>query len=66
MYVTEIDAVEGRTLHEPRDPKWEGYRFDHWVREDTGEVYDFTEPYDGVPFVLKAVYRKEEEVRNET
>lgn len=66
MHVTEIDAVGGRTLHEPRDPKWEGYRFDHWVREDTGEVYDFTEPYDGVPFVLKAVYRKEEEVRNET
>lgn len=61
MYVTEIDAVEGRTLNEPRDPKLEGYRFDHWIREDTGEVYDFTEIYDGVPFTLKAVYAEEEQ-----
>lgn len=60
MYVTKIDAVEGRTLKEPRDPKMEGYRFDHWVREDTGEVYDFTETYDGVPFTLRAVYAAEE------
>lgn len=60
MYVTQIDAVEGRTLKEPRDPKLEGYKFDHWVREDTGEVYDFTETYDGVPFTLRAVYAAEE------
>ena len=60
MYVTKIDAVEGRALKEPRDPKLEGYRFDHWVREDTGEVYDFTETYDGVPFTLRAVYAAEE------
>ena len=56
-----VDAIEGRTLNEPRDPKREGYRFDHWVREDTGEVYDFTECYDGIPFVLKAVYRPDGE-----
>lgn len=56
MYVTKIDAIEGRTINEPRDPKLEGYRFDHWVRQDTGEVYDFTEAYDGVPFTLTAVY----------
>jgi len=60
MYVRELDAVEGMQIHEPRDPKWEGYRFDHWVREDTGEIYDFTQIYDGVPFALRAVYRKEE------
>ena len=55
------DAIEGRTLNERRDPKRGGYRFDHWVREDTGEVYDFTECYDGIPFVLKAVYRPDGE-----
>ncbi|MBO5095068.1 MAG: CotH kinase family protein [Lachnospiraceae bacterium] len=60
MYVTQIDAIEGRMLKEPRDPKLEGYKFDHWVREDTGEAYDFTESYDGVPFTLQAVYVKEE------
>lgn len=60
MYVTKIDAIEGRVLKEPRDPKREGYRFDHWVREDTGEVYDFTETYDGMPFTLRAVYAAEE------
>lgn len=56
MYVTVLDAVEGRPINEPRDPKREGYRFDHWVRSDTGEVYDFTENYDGIPFTLEAVY----------
>lgn len=61
MYVTYVDAIEGRTLNQPRDPKREGYQFDHWVREDTGEVYDFTACYDGNPFVLQAVYRPEEE-----
>ncbi len=61
MYVTRVDAVEGRTLTPPRKPKLEGYVFDYWVREDTGEIYDFTQVYDGVPFTLKAVYRKEEQ-----
>lgn len=61
MYVTKLDAIEGRTIHEPRDPKLEGYDFAYWVREDTGEIYDFTEAYDGVPFTLKAVYTEEEE-----
>ncbi len=61
IYVAYVDAIEGRTLNEPRDPKRKGYRFDHWVREDTGEVYDFTECYDGIPFVLKAVYRPDGE-----
>lgn len=56
MYVTALDAVEGRPINEPRDPKREGYRFDHWVRSDTGTVYDFTESYDGIPFTLEAVY----------
>lgn len=60
MYVTQIDAIEGREINEPRDPKREGYDFDHWVRQDTGEVYDFTEIYDGIPFTLQAVYVKEE------
>jgi len=60
MYVTELDAIEGRPVNEPRDPKLEGYRFDHWVRSDTGEVYDFTENYDGTVFTLEAVYTKEE------
>ncbi len=61
MYVTRVDAVEGRTLIPPRKPRLEGYVFDHWVREDTGEIYDFTQVYDGVPFTLKAVYQKEEQ-----
>lgn len=56
MYVTLLDAIEGRTINEPRDPKREGYVFDHWIRQDTGELYDFTEIYDGVPFTLQAVY----------
>lgn len=56
MYVTTLDAIEGRPINEPRDPKREGYRFDHWVRKDTGEIYDFTEAYDGIPFTLEAVY----------
>ncbi len=56
MYVTTLDAIEGRLINEPRDPKREGYRFDHWVRKDTGEIYDFTEAYDGIPFTLEAVY----------
>ena len=59
MYVTQIDAVEGRKLREPRDPKREGWRFDHWIRKDTGEVYDFSQVYDGVPFTLQAVYVEE-------
>ena len=59
MYVTKLDAVEGRTINKPRKPKLEGYQFDHWVREDTGELYDFTEIYDGIPFILRAVYVKE-------
>lgn len=58
MYVTELDAVEGRMIGEPRDPKKEGYDFVGWIREDTQENYDFTEPYDGSPFTLKAVYEK--------
>ncbi len=61
MYVTKIDAVEGRTLHEPRDPKLEGFRFSHWIRGDTGERYDFTEAYDGTAFTLRAVYVRKEE-----
>lgn len=60
MYVTRLDAVEGRTLSEPRDPQKEGYAFIGWIREDTGEGYDFTESYDGIPFTLKAVYAEEE------
>lgn len=60
IYVQNIDAVEGRTLAEPRDPKLEGYRFAGWIREDTGEPYDFTQPYDGIPFTLRAVYSEEE------
>lgn len=60
MPVSYIEAVEGRALVPPRDPKLEGYRFDHWVREDTGEVYDFDEIYDGEPFTLKAVYVEKE------
>ncbi len=58
MYVTELDAVEGRKINEPRDPKLEGYQFDYWIRTDTGERYDFTEEYDGVPFTLEAVYKR--------
>ena len=57
--MTQIDAVEGRKLREPRDPKREGWRFDHWIRKDTGEVYDFSQVYDGVPFTLQAVYVEE-------
>ncbi len=56
MYVTYVDAVEGRTLTAPRKPRLEGYVFDHWVRKDTKKPYDFTEVYDGVPFTLEAVY----------
>ena len=60
MYVTVLDAVEGRPLSEPRDPKMEGYEFAYWVREDTGEIYDFSKNYDGIPFTLKAVYTEED------
>lgn len=60
MYVTLIDGVEGRPLKMPADPKLEGYRFKQWVKKDTGQVYDFTQNYDGVPFTLVAQYEKEE------
>lgn len=65
MYVTKLDAVEGRKISEPRDPKKEGYEFVYWLREDTGERYDFAEDYDAVPFTLKAVYAKEGEETEE-
>lgn len=58
MYVTVLDAVEGRKISKPRDPKKEGYEFAYWVRKDTGEIYDFQAVYDGEPFTLKAVYRR--------
>lgn len=58
MYVTVLDAVEGRKISEPRDPKKDGYEFAYWVREDTEEIYDFQEVYEGEPFTLKAVYRR--------
>lgn len=58
MYVTALDAVENRKISEPRDPKKDGYEFAYWVREDTGEIYDFQEEYEGEPFTLKAVYRR--------
>lgn len=61
MYVTQIDGVEGRPLKMPADPKLEGYRFKQWVKKDTGQVYDFTQNYDGVPFTLVAQYEKKEE-----
>jgi|GEM_PF-2266007 len=54
-----LPALEGYPLREPRDPKMEGKKFDHWVRSDTGEPVDLEEPYDGVPFTLVAVYRDE-------
>ena len=60
MPVAYIEAVEGRALVPPRKPKLEGYHFDHWVREETGEVYNFDEIYDGEPFTLKAVYVEKE------
>ncbi len=59
LYVKTLPALEGYPLHEPRDPKIGGKKLDHWVRTDTGETVEFNEPYDGVPFTLKAVYRDE-------
>lgn len=60
MYVTKLDAVEGRKISEPRAPKKEGYEFAYWIREDNGERYDFEELYAGEAFALKAVYRRAE------
>lgn len=60
LSVKYLDALEGRCLNKPRKPQMEGWEFDHWIREDTGEVYDFDTLYDGTPFTLKAVYKKAE------
>ncbi|MCR4705131.1 MAG: CotH kinase family protein [Lachnospiraceae bacterium] len=52
-----LPALEGYPMHEIRHPKLEGKEFDHWERSDNGEPVDFDEPYDGMPFTLRAVYR---------